>query len=471
PTGILMAHATNDISAAREFLGPAIMYAANTVTAFIFVLYFMLSINVSITLLVLAPLPLIAFSVYKIGNKVHFAFRDVQEQFSKLTAQAQETFSGIRVVRAYGREAYEKGRFTGIAKDYVKRNLRLARLQALFMPVLVLLVGLSELMVLTYGGSEAIHSRLSLGGLTQFFIYVGMLIWPVAAIGWVTNLVQQAAASTGRLGKIFDAVPDIKDNKDTDYSLTELQGNIKFDKVSLQYEPELPFALKDISIEISQGDSLGIVGTVGCGKSSLVSLIPRMYDSSSGIISIDGRDIRKIPLSLLRKNIGIVPQDTFLFSMSIADNIRFGKDNATKEEVYEAAKIAQFDDDVKSFPTGYDSILGERGITLSGGQKQRLAIARAVIKNPHILILDDALSAVDSQTEEKILSGLREFMKGRTTIIISHRISAVKDSDRIITLDNGEIIETGTHEELLKKGGRYSEMYNLQQLQREIEEL
>ncbi|MCL5991178.1 MAG: ABC transporter ATP-binding protein/permease, partial [Bacteroidetes bacterium] len=391
PTGSLMAHASNDIGAAREFLGPAIMYSANTITAFTFVMYFMLSMDVNLTLLSLVPLPIIAYSVYLIGKKVHVAFRDVQEQFSHLTSHSQESFSGAKVVRSYGREGYESKKFEFLSLDYLKKNVSLARYQSFFVPVIITLIGLSNLIVLAYGGYEVLNGRATLGKLTQFFIYINMLIWPVAAIGWVTNLVQRAAASTARLGKIFDTIPEIKDNEQTAHSIKGIQGDIEFRYVSLIYNSNIYPAVENLNLRIPKGTSLGIVGGIGSGKSSLINLIPRYYDTTTGNIYIDNNELKRIPLDVLRKNIGIVPQEPFLFSLSIAENIRFGNPSAANEEVEYFSKISQLHEDVLTFTDKYDTLLGERGITLSGGQKQRLAIARALIKNPSVLILDDAL--------------------------------------------------------------------------------
>ncbi len=469
PTGSLMAHASNDIGAAREFLGPAIMYSANTITAFTFVMYFMLSMDVNLTLLSLVPLPIIAYSVYLIGKKVHVAFRDVQEQFSHLTSHSQESFSGAKVVRSYGREGYESKKFEFLSLDYLKKNVSLARYQSFFVPVIITLIGLSNLIVLAYGGYEVLNGRATLGKLTQFFIYINMLIWPVAAIGWVTNLVQRAAASTARLGKIFDTIPEIKDNEQTAHSIKGIQGDIEFRYVSLIYNSNIYPAVENLNLRIPKGTSLGIVGGIGSGKSSLINLIPRYYDTTTGNIYIDNNELKRIPLDVLRKNIGIVPQEPFLFSLSIAENIRFGNPSAANEEVEYFSKISQLHEDVLTFTDKYDTLLGERGITLSGGQKQRLAIARALIKNPSVLILDDALSAIDTQTEDKLIRELNNVMKGRTTIIISHRISTVMRCDNIIVLDSGCVIESGNHDELLQLNGKYAEMFALQQLEEEIE--
>jgi len=470
-TGSLMAYATNDIPAAREFLGPAIMYAANTITTFSFALYFMLNLNPTITLIALLPLPVIAVATYNIGKKVHIAFKNVQEQFSNLTTQAQETFSGIRVVRSYVREDYESDRFSVLSGEYVTRNLRLARYQAITMPILMVLVGLSQVIVLGYGGWQIINGHATLGTLTQFFIYINLLIWPVAAIGWITNLIQRAAASAARLGKIMEQSPEIVDSPDVNHNITELNGEIKFCDASLKYSPELPYVLENINLNIKKGHSLGIVGSVGSGKSSFVNLIPRLYELSEGKIFIDDYEITEIPINTLRNNIAVVSQEPFLFSASISDNIRFGKPGAAMDEIIEISKASFLHDDVLSFPEKYDTMLGERGITLSGGQKQRLAIARALLKNAPILILDDALSAIDAQTEDRILQSIKKYMIGRTTIIISHRISTVKDLDKIIFLENGKIVEKGTHAGLVSLSGKYNEIYSYQQLQAEIEQL
>jgi ATP-binding cassette subfamily B protein len=471
PTGRLMSYATNDIPAVREFIGPAIMYAANTLTTFSFALYYMLSLNVTMTWVALLPLPLITVSTYFIGKKVHIHFTSVQEQFSKLTTQAQETFSGIRVVRAYVREHYESIRFGEQSKFYADKNMKLAKYQSLFMPLLMVLVGLTQIIVLGFGGYLVINHKVTLGGLSQFFIYINLLIWPVAAIGWVTNLVQRASASAARLGVILDAKPEIIDNEKTNHDINEIHGAISINNLNFRYAEDLPYVLQNINIDVKEGTSLGIIGTVGSGKSTIANLIPRLYEAPEGTIRIDGHDIREIPLATLRHNIGMVTQDTFLFTATIEENIRFGKSSATREEVEYAARIAEVEEDIKTFPNGYETLLGERGITLSGGQKQRVSLARAVVKNPPILILDDSLSAVDTQTESRILQSLRQFMKGRTTIIISHRTSAIKELDHIIVLDKGEIIERGTHNELIAMGGRYSLIHSRQQLEEELEKI
>lgn len=470
PTGELMAHATNDISAVREFMGPAIMYSANTITTFLFALTMMMMISPTISLFALIPLPLVSYGVYRIGKKIHKVFREVQDQFAKLTALAQENLSGVRVVRSYVRETFEIGKFAILGRDYMKKNIMLTRVDAQMMPLMMLLVGLSQILVLGVGGTKVIRGEASVGDLIQFFIYLNQLTWPVIAIGWVTNLIQRAAASMGRLGKIFDERTEIRDTDSTDNSIINLIGSLEFKNVQFQYAPNLPEVLQNISFQVKAGETIGIVGETGSGKSTLVNLIPRLFDILSGDILIGGKSIKTIPISILRQNISIVPQESFLFSSNIADNIRFGKRDASLDEVVEMSAIAQLHNDVKSFPDGYNTIVGERGITLSGGQKQRTAIARSIIRKPSIIIFDDSLSAVDTETEEKILKGLGEITKECTTIIISHRISTVKNAHKILVLDNHKIQEIGSHEELIKNGGLYAEMHNRQLLEEEIEE-
>ncbi|MFN8361222.1 MAG: ABC transporter ATP-binding protein [Candidatus Kapaibacterium sp.] len=467
-TGSLMAHTTNDVSAVREFIGPAIMYTANTLTTFIFAISLMIHLNASITLVGLMPLPIMAYATYAIGRKVHFAFKDVQEQFGVLTTQVQEALSGVRVVRAYSREEYERKDFNEYSKTYSAKNLRLAKLQSLSMPAMMILVGLSNVLVLGFGGMQVMNGKASLGDLSQFFIYLNQLIWPVAAIGWVTNLVQRASASTARLGKIMEYQPDIHDTTATDYSLDSIQGRVEFRNVSFQYKSRVTPVLSNITLTIPKGSSLGVVGATGTGKSTFVNLLPRLYDASGGEILIDGHSIKNIPLQVLRSSISIVQQEPFLFSMSIADNIRFGKPEATMEEVIAAAKLAALHTDIIGLKEGYETLVGERGITLSGGQKQRTAIARALLRKPQLLIFDDALSAVDTATEDVILGSLREIMHEQTTILIAHRLSTVKNCAMIIVLDKASIAERGTHEELLAKKGIYAEMYERQLLEEEI---
>lgn len=471
PTGDIMALATNDISAVREFVGPALMYTANTLTTFTFALVMMLTLSVKVTLLALIPLPLVSYTVYWLGKKIHALFGGVQAQYADLTSLAQENMSGVRVIRAYVRETFSLGNFRQLSELYRDKNMKLVKTQALMMPVMMALIGSSQLIVLLVGGMEVIQGRATVGDITQFFAYISQLIWPVIAVGWVTNLVQRAAASMVRLNKVFDMRPEVENDAATDSSITEINGRLEFRNVSFRYRPELPFVLKNINLTVEQGSTLAIIGTTGSGKSTIVHLIARLYDASEGEILIDGRSIRSIPIEVLRSSIGAVSQETFLFSATIAENIRYGRHDATTEQMEEAAKVSQLYENVKRFPEGFDTIVGERGITLSGGQKQRTSIARAVLRQPKILMLDDALSAVDTETEELILRRLRTSMRDRTCILIAHRISTVKDADQIIVMNDGQIVERGSHGELLALKGEYSRIYERQLLEAELENL
>jgi ATP-binding cassette subfamily B protein len=471
PTGTLMSNVTNDIAAAREFLGPAIMYGANTVVTFSLSLYFMLTIDVSTTLMALIPLPLIAVSTYFIGNRIYSTYKDVQAQFSELTRQAQESFSGIRVLRAYGREEYEQERFNAESLDYMHKNMKLARVQSLIMPVIMILVGLSLLIVLSWGGMQAIKGEISLGGLTQFFIYLTLLIWPVAAIGWISNLIQRASASATRLGKIFDLLKDIGPVAESSDNAECIHGDIDFVGVSFGYGQESGGILRDISISIPKGAFIGIAGAVGSGKTSLVQLLTGLYYPDKGDILIEGRNIKSIGIESLRKGLGYVQQDTFLFSDSILENIRLGAPDAGIEQVEKAVEIAGLIDDIDSYPEGYNTIIGERGITLSGGQKQRVAIARAIIRKPSLLILDDSFSAVDSETENRILNYLSSLDNKPTIILISHKFSSLKRADVIYFMEIGQITESGSHEALIGLKGNYYNMFFRQEIESEIERL
>ena len=471
PTGDLMAHATNDISAVRNVLGPGIMYPTDTIMTFTMVLAMMLIKDWRLTLLALTPMPLVSYVVYRLGKVINMKFMERQEQFSKLTTRAQENLSGIRVIKAYVREKYETEQFKELSWDYLKKNLVLAKVQAILWPLMFVLVGFSLLITLYAGGLRVIAGEISIGTLTAFMAYLTMLIWPMIAFGWVVNIIQQGAASMARIASIFDTVPDIRDDELTDHTVTAIQGAIEFKNVSFTHKGSSVVTLKNINLKIEKGTTIAVIGHTGTGKSTLVNLIPRLYDVSEGQLLIDGIDVRRIPMAVLRSQIGYVPQETFLFSDTIADNIRYGIDDQGMEKVLEAAGISHISSEVSEFPKQYESMIGERGITLSGGQKQRTSIARAVIRQPKILILDDALSAVDTYTEEEILKRLKMFMEGRTSILISHRISTVKDADLIVVLSNGEIVERGTHEELVALGGIYADLNEKQLLEKQLEEM
>lgn len=471
PTGDLMAHATNDIGAVRNTLGPGIMYPTDTLMTFTMVLALMLYKNWFLTLLALIPLPFVSLAVYQLSKLVNKKFEERQEKYSELTTRAQENLSGIRVVKAYVREQYEIGLFRNLSWEYLKKNLMLAQVQSIMWPLMFLLVGSSLIITLYMGGSEVIDGTMTIGTLTAFFAYLTMLIWPMIAFGWVMNLLQQGAASMARLCRIWDTVPEIRDTEKTDTAVREIAGDIEFRNVSFHHKNAAASALSNINLKIERGMTLAVVGHVGSGKTTLVNLIPRLYDATEGEVLIGGRDVRTIPLDVLRSSIGMVPQETFLFSDTIRENIAYGTEDAADRDLELAAEISQIGKDVEDFPNRLQTMIGERGITLSGGQKQRTSIARALIRRPTILILDDALSSVDTFTEEEILKRLRTFMRDRTSIIISHRISTVKDADLIIVLDNGRIAERGSHEELVTLGGIYADLHYKQLLEEELEQL
>jgi ATP-binding cassette subfamily B protein len=472
-TGDLMAHATNDINNVRNLIGPGIMYSIQTLFRTVITLIILFNIAADITLIALLPLPLISFLVYKVMKYMYSRSMKVQESFSNMTTKAQENFSGIRVIKSYVREKFEIEEFNRISQDYQKKNLSLARLQAYSFPMMFLLTGISIILVIYFGGLKYISGKLTLGNITEFIVYLGQLTWPMIAFGWIINLVQRAAPSMQRIMKIINTQPAIKDDNFTDKSITpdKIKGGIEFKDVSFRYPGTDKFVLKNINLNIPEASTIGIIGHTGEGKTTLVNLLPRIFDSTEGNIFIDGMDIKKIPLESLRKSIGIVPQESFLFSDSIERNITYSSDEIDDIDVLRAAEVSGLYKDVNLFPEKFKTILGERGITLSGGQKQRTAIARAVYLKPKILILDDSLSAVDTHTEEEVLSGLRKVMKERTSIIIAHRISTIQNADKIIVISDGCIAEEGTHQELLEKEGIYQSIYQKQLLEEEIEEL
>jgi ATP-binding cassette subfamily B protein len=470
-TGNIMAHATNDINSVRMFLGPSVMYSIDTAIRLIMVLVLMLSLNVSLTIFALLPLPLLSILVYKVGKLIHSKFTKIQEKFAQLTTLAQENFSGIRVIKSYVREESEMKRYAEHSQDYLKKNMNLVKTQAMIMPILFLITGLSIIIVIWLGGTKVINSELTLGELTAFIVYLGILIWPMIAFGWVINIIQQAEASMKRLNKIFSEPYEIHDSEKTNSSIKTVKGDIEFRNVSFRYNENSPSILRNINLKISAGSTLAIIGYTGSGKTSLINLIPRLYECTEGEVFVDGLNVKEIPLDILRKNIGIVQQESFLFSDTVINNISYGRREIDKSAVNEVAAIAQFDKDVQEFPLKYETIVGERGITFSGGQKQRACLARALAVDPKILILDDSFSAVDTNTEEEILKKLKNFMIDRTSIIISHRISTVKEADKIIVLANSTIAEEGTHEELVAKSGIYADLHYKQLLEQELEDI
>jgi ATP-binding cassette subfamily B multidrug efflux pump len=476
-TGDIMARATNDLNAVRMLLGPAIMYSANTIVFTAGALAFMLSISPRLTLYAFLPLPIVSITIQYFGRKIHERFERIQAMFSDISARAQENFSGARVIRAYVQEEAEIAAFETANQEYIKRSLKLVRLMGMLWPTLETMLGLAIVLVLWLGGREVIAGRITVGGFVAFNTYMVQLTWPIIALGWVINIFQRGTASMGRINEILVEKPEIKDGEEiqvkssTSETLapTQIRGEIEFRHLNFSYG-STP-VLHDINLRIPAGSSLAIVGPTGSGKTTLVSLIPRIYDAEPGTVLIDGVAIRDYPIATLRRNLGFVPQETFLFSETVRENIAFGKEDATDEHVRAAALAASIGEEIESFPEQYRTLVGERGITLSGGQKQRTAIARAIIRNPRILILDDALSSVDTHTEDKILNHLREIMQGRTTIFISHRVSTVRNADRIAVLHAGRIVELGTHDELVAKDGYYTDLYNKQLLEEELAEV
>jgi len=469
-TGDLMSRATNDLNAVRMVIGPGIMYTINTVCLFCFALTYMIQINPKLTLLALSPFPFLTFLINRFGTRVYFWFEKIQAQMSTISAHVQENSAGIRIIKAYVCEKREIESFKHLNTEYISLNKRLIRIWSFFHPVIQLISGFGFVFILWYGGRSVMNGILSIGDFVAFNTYLLMLIWPVIATGWVVNIFQRGAASMGRLNKIMDVKPEI-DDKSADESITDVHGDIEIRHLTFSYDSTNRIVLNNISLKIPKGSTVAVIGPTGAGKSTLVNLIPRIYDPPPGTVFIDGHDIRTIPLAVLRKNIGYVPQETFLFSDTIKENIVFGIESYSATQLLEAVEVSQLKDNIEAFPKQYDTILGERGINLSGGQKQRAAISRAVIREPKILILDDALSSVDTKTEEEILKRLQEVMKSRTSIIISHRVSTIKGADIIYVIDDGKIMEQGTHDELLRKEGVYEKLYRKQLLTEELEKV
>jgi ATP-binding cassette, subfamily B, multidrug efflux pump len=466
-TGDLMARATNDLSAVRMIVGPALMYSMNTIFAMALLIPLMMSISWRLTLLAFLSMPLVASATHYFSKRIHDRFEKVQEYFGTVSNRAQESLAGVRVIRAYTQEEAEIESFKKVNREFVNRNLQLIRLSGIFHPLLQLFIGLGFIAVLWFGGSLVIRGVITIGQFVQFNVYLGYLVWPMIALGWVINIFQRGMASMGRMHQIMSTEPAIRDAAGTQ-ELKNIEGEIEFKGLTFQYSESQEPVLKNINLRIAPGQTVAFVGAVGSGKSTLMNLVTRLLDAEPGQLLIDGRPIREISLNVLRSSIGYVPQETFLFSETIAENIAFGVERATAEEIERAATEAGIADDIREFPAGFDTLVGERGITLSGGQKQRTAIARALIRRPRILILDDALSSVDTYTEEKILGHLRRIMRGRTSLIVSHRVSTVKDADLIVVLEDGRVAERGTHDSLIAMRGLYAELYEKQLLEEEL---
>lgn len=468
-TGEIYVRATEDVNKVRDYYGPVIMYSINTITRAGFVLFMMFYVNPELTLWALIPLPLISLFAYWITGYIHNHSTIIQEQYSVLAGRARETFSSIRVIKAFNRIDHEQHRFEIESEDYRKKKLRLDMIESLFHPALNFLIGISLIIVLWKGGLMVMEGTITVGNIAEFLIYVAYLIWPVAALGYTTNQFQRSLASWNRIQELLEEPIAIKEPENP-YE-AEVEGTLTFKNVYFKYPGSDKYVLENINLEIKQGENIAIVGRTGAGKTSLIQLIPRMFDPDKGEILLDGVNIKKWPLKKLRNAIGFVPQETFLFSDSIGENIAFGVEDATEQDIELAAEKAQVKENILEFEKKFKTMLGERGITLSGGQKQRTAIARALIKDPKILIFDDSLSAVDTKTEDAILKHLRSELSGRTTIMISHRISSIKNADKIYYLEDGKIVETGTHESLLAQQGHYKTMYNKQLLEEELAEI
>lgn len=470
-TGDFMTRATSDLNAVRAFLGPGIMQPMNLLMTLGAGMGFMLALDFRLTLYLMIPVPFGVIVVYRTLHLIQKTYKSVQVQFSAITTQVQENIAGIRVIKSYVQEDYEIDEFSKQNEEYIRRNITLAKIRSFLWSSMMFLMGLSSVILLWFGGGDVVRGKISLGDFVAFTAYIGMMAWPVFSIGWVLNIYKRATTSMERLNEILLSEPEIKDNEKTNFNIKKIDGKIEFKNVTFSYRPDVPPVLKNLNFQIEPGQTVAFVGPTGSGKSSIIHLINHLYEVQQGAVKIDGNDVREIPLQILRKNIGSVSQEPFLFSTTLLENIGFGKEKIESAEIEAAADWAQIGDEIREFPDQFETLLGERGINLSGGQKQRVAIARALIRKPKMLILDDALSSVDTHTEESILGYLREIMHQRTSIIISHRISSIKEADKIFVLDNGQIVETGTHTELINYDGIYARLYKKQLLQESLSEL
>ncbi len=465
-TGDIMARATNDLNAVRMMLGPGVMYCAETSLTFILAIAVMLRVDWHLALYAILPAPAVSLLMLYSGRIIHARFEKIQSMFSDISSRVQENLSGVRMVRAFVQEKPEMNRFAQLNRDYIAENLKLVRIQAIFQPALEVLIGATFLLVLWMGGRDVLRHRISIGSFVMFNTYMGMLIWPMIAMGWVVNLMQRGGASLKRINEILQEQPTIH-APENPRRIENVAGEIEFRAVTMDYGSGR--VLSQVDLKVAAGETIAVVGHTGSGKSTLVSLIPRLTDPTGGAVLLDGIDLRDLDPADLRRQIGFVPQETFLFSATVGENISFGVDGASEEQIRRAAEIAGLAGDIEGFPEGYRTMVGERGITLSGGQKQRAAIARAILRDPRILILDDALSSVDTLTEERILTHLAGVMRGRTVILISHRVSTVRQADRIVVLEGGKIVEQGSHDELIAAGGYYADLSQKQMLEEELE--